>query len=182
MGTQKSQTPLSVWHLVRHHQQQNWSSGDRNGAGRNDIAQRHCRLAGTKYVQDGGKSTSTRTWALVYAHRNICVLSHSGMSDSLWAYGFQSTRLLCPWDFSGKNTDMGYHFLLQGSNLTLGTNPHLLHWQAYSLPPSNLGNPIVIHQQAKWHTIGTRTVLRLTMKVQKVGRGQLPDILTSFSK
>ena len=26
---------------------------------------------------------------------------------------WQPTRLLCPWDFPGKNTGVGYHFLLQ---------------------------------------------------------------------
>ena len=25
-----------------------------------------------------------------------------------------AARLLCPWDFPGKNTGVGYHFLLQG--------------------------------------------------------------------
>ena len=37
----------------------------------------------------------------------------------------QPTRLLCPWDFSGKNTGGGCHFLLQGTFLTQGSNPHL---------------------------------------------------------
>ena len=53
------------------------------------------------------------------------------------------TRLLCPWDFSGRNTRVGCHFLLQGIFLTQGLNPHLLqeilHWQAGSLPLSHLG-------------------------------------------
>ena len=30
----------------------------------------------------------------------------------------QPARLLCPWDFSGKNTGVGSHFLLQGIFLT----------------------------------------------------------------
>ena len=33
---------------------------------------------------------------------------------------------LCPWDFPGKNTGMGYHFFLQGIFPTQGLNPHLL--------------------------------------------------------
>ena len=33
--------------------------------------------------------------------------------DSLWSYGLQSTRLVCPWDFPHKNTGVGCHFLLQ---------------------------------------------------------------------
>ena len=32
------------------------------------------------------------------------VLSHSVMSDSLRPHGLQHARLLCPWDFPGKNT------------------------------------------------------------------------------
>ena len=33
-------------------------------------------------------------------------------------HGLQPTRLLCPWDFPGKNTGVGCHFLLQGIFLT----------------------------------------------------------------
>jgi len=32
---------------------------------------------------------------------------------------------LCPWDFPGKNTGMGCHFLLQVIFLTQGSNLHL---------------------------------------------------------
>ena len=45
----------------------------------------------------------------------------------LWPCGLYPTRLLCPWDFPGKNTGVGCHFLLQGIPLTQGPNPHLLH-------------------------------------------------------
>ena len=54
-------------------------------------------------------------------------------------------RLLCPWDFPGKNTGVGYHFLPQGIFLTQGSNPSLLcllfvcivcgfftHWASYT--------------------------------------------------
>ena len=36
------------------------------------------------------------------------------------------TRLFCPWDFPGKNTEVGYHFLLQGIFPTQVLNTHLL--------------------------------------------------------
>ena len=39
------------------------------------------------------------------------------MSDSMWPYGQQPTRLLCPQDSLGKNTGVGCHFLLQASQL-----------------------------------------------------------------
>ena len=43
----------------------------------------------------------------------------------------------CPWDFPGKNTGVGCHFLLQGIFPTQGSNPgllHLLQRQEDSLP------------------------------------------------
>ena len=50
----------------------------------------------------------------------------SVMSNSLQPHGLEPTRLLCPWDFSGKNTGIGCHFLLQGLFLTQELNLHLL--------------------------------------------------------
>ena len=54
-------------------------------------------------------------WVCVYT----CML-YSVMSDSLWPHRLWPTRLLCPWDFPGKNTGVGCHFLLQGIFLTKG--------------------------------------------------------------
>ena len=55
------------------------------------------------------------------------MLSYSVMSHSLQPYGHTEApaRLLCPWDFQGKNTGVGCHFLLQEIFLTEGSNPHL---------------------------------------------------------
>ena len=53
----------------------------------------------------------------------------------------------CPWDFPGKNTEVGCHFLLQGIFPTQGSNLHLLcllHWQADSWPLSKLGGYSVL--------------------------------------
>ena len=55
--------------------------------------------------------------------------------------GRQPARLLCPWDFPGKNTGASCHFLLQGIFLTHGSNLHLLLWQEDSLLLSHLGSP-----------------------------------------
>ena len=54
-----------------------------------------------------------------------CV-SHLVMPDSLQPHGLQPTRLLCPWNFPGKDTGVGNHFLL-GIFLAQGSNPSLLH-------------------------------------------------------
>ena len=48
------------------------------------------------------------------------------MSDSLRPYGLSPSRLLCPWDSQGKNTAVGYHFLLQGIFLIQELNSCLL--------------------------------------------------------
>ena len=64
------------------------------------------------------------------------------MCECVLTYGLKPSRLLCPWDFPGKNIGVGCHFLLQGIFPTQGSNLRLLcllHWQACSLPLSHLG-------------------------------------------
>ena len=48
------------------------------------------------------------------------------MSNSLWPHGLWPARLLCPWDFPGKNTGVGFYFFLQGIFSTQESNPCLL--------------------------------------------------------
>ena len=76
---------------------------------------------------------------------NECKISCSVLSDFFRHYKLWPSRLLYPWDFPGKNTGVGYHFLLKGIFLPQGSNPcllRLLHWQAGSLPLHHLGSPI----------------------------------------
>ena len=44
--------------------------------------------------------------------------------------------------FPSKNTGVGCYFFLQGIFPTQGSNPHLLPWQADSLPLSHLWSPV----------------------------------------
>ena len=44
---------------------------------------------------------------------HVHVYRCSAMPDSLRCHGLQPARLLCPWDFPGKSTGVGCHFLLQ---------------------------------------------------------------------
>ena len=46
------------------------------------------------------------------------LFSRSIVSDSVGSHGLEPTRLLHPWDFSGKSTGVGCHFLLLGLFLT----------------------------------------------------------------
>ena len=63
------------------------------------------------------------------------------LSIQLWQpHRLQPSGSLYPWDFPGKNPGVGCHFLLQGIFISQGLNPHLLHWQADSLPLRYLGS------------------------------------------
>ena len=54
---------------------------------------------------------------------SACMLSHF---SRVQLYRLEPTRLLCPWDFPGKNTGVGCHGLLQGIFATQGSNLNLL--------------------------------------------------------
>ena len=71
----------------------------------------------------------------------VCVLSCVQLFVTAWTV---AARLLYPWDFPGKDTGVGCHFLLQGISPTPGSNPHLLQllqWRAAALPVCHLGRP-----------------------------------------
>ena len=77
----------------------------------------------------------------IYRERCACMLSCSVVFDSLLHHELQSARLLCPWDFPGKNTGVGCHALLQRVSLIQESNLCLLHWQADSLSLSHQASP-----------------------------------------
>ena len=70
----------------------------------------------------------------------MCVCVWSVASDSWPHRGLSPTRMLCPWNFSGKDTVVGCYFLPQGIFQLQGVNLHLLHWQSGSLPLLHLGS------------------------------------------
>ena len=75
---------------------------------------------------------------------NKCPLagsSDTGPSDSLGPKGLQPTRLLCPWNSPGKNTEVGSHSLLQGIFTTQRSNLGLLHCRQILYCLSHQGNP-----------------------------------------
>ena len=76
----------------------------------------------------------------------MCV-SCSVVPDSLRPHGLQSTRLLCPWDFPGKDTGVGCHFLLWGIFPIQGSNPCLLHCRQTLYCLSHQGRPLCMQ---KW--------------------------------
>ena len=51
----------------------------------------------------------------------LLLLSDTVVSDSVRPHKQQLTRLPCPWDSLGKNTGVGYHFLLQCMKVKSGS-------------------------------------------------------------
>ena len=93
-------------------------------------------------------SVATSMW-----HQNslCCCLVAKSCLPLLRPHGLQPARLLCPWDFPGKNSGVGCHFLLQGIFPTQGSNPCLLHrrkilsrWATWEVPAIDL---VKIHSQ-----------------------------------
>ena len=81
------------------------------------------------FLGSGITADSTALWkqrTLARPKEENRSVSCSVVSDSLWLHGLWPARLLCPWNLPGKNTEVGFHFLLQGS-WTQGSNQGLLH-------------------------------------------------------
>ena len=49
---------------------------------------------------------------------SLCMHARSVISDSLRLHGQEPARLLCAWDFPGKDTGLECHFLLQVTRVT----------------------------------------------------------------
>ena len=87
------------------------------------------------------KTRDTKINMVSVLYYSVCSVTY----NSLQPHGLQLARLLCPWDFPGKNITVGCHFLLQGIFLTQGSNLCLLHWGADSSPLSHLGFPASLY-------------------------------------
>ena len=81
----------------------------------------------------------------------LIVLSHLGVSDSLWLYsplsssvhGICDCKLLCPWDSPGENIGVGCRSLLQGIVPTQGLNPGVLPCRQILYHLSHQGSPSI---------------------------------------
>ena len=85
------------------------------------------------------ESGKTQFKCVIQSQWRVCMRAQSlslvRLSAALW------TVALYPWNFTGKNTGVGCHFLLQEIFPTQGWSSgllHLLHWQADSLPLCHL--------------------------------------------
>ena len=76
--------------------------------------------------------------------------SVSVVSDSLRPHGLQPTGLHSPWNFPGKSTGVGCHFLLQGIFPTQGSN--------LGLPYCRQTLYHLRHQGSQWNSLLSRVV------------------------
>ena len=72
------------------------------------------------------------------------------VSNSLQSHELQPTRLLCSWNFTGKNTGVGCHFLIQGICPTQGSK--LCFLQFFCIPgrfftSEPLGKPTAMRKE-----------------------------------
>ena len=72
----------------------------------------------------------------------VCVLVAQSCLTLGDPMGCSPPGSLCPWNSPGKNTGVGFHFLLQGIFLTQGSNPGVPHCRTDSLPSEPPGKPI----------------------------------------
>ena len=102
-----------------------------------NVCQRTCWKSQYCHLHaDADLTTAFRKGKCVNMDCCCCFLVAQLCLTLLWPCGLQPTRLNHPWNFPGKNTGMGCHFLLQGIFPTQGLNPCLLCWQTDSLPLS----------------------------------------------
>ena len=102
--------------------------------------QRNTRII--KQFKGIDKRAKEKTWWI--PRTKVACECYWAISNSVQPHGLESTRILHPWKYSGKNTWMGCHHPLQGI-FWLGSNLHLLcllQCQADSLPLHHLGSQL----------------------------------------
>ena len=102
---------------------------------------------------------ATKTWDGLLFQQRVCARSISKLCLTLWP-----TRLFSPWDFPGKNTRVGCHFLLQGIFTKQVSNSYLLcllwfQWQTNTINQS---------LKSEYSTFFIHTIYSDTIKLYQV--------------
>ena len=81
------------------------------------------------HLQKNGVPLSRMGWHLLppLESMKVKVLVTQSCPNLLWPHGLWPARLLCPWNFPGKNAGVGCHSPFQGIFLTQRSNLSLLH-------------------------------------------------------
>ena len=77
----------------------------------------------------------------------LCECMPAQSCPTLQSHELQPARFLCPWDFPGKNTGVGYHFLLQRIFPIQGLNVGLLHGRQSLYYLRHHGRPYTSHSE-----------------------------------
>ena len=109
----------------------------------------------------------------------LLLFGRSVTSDSSQLHGLQPARLLCPWHVPGKNTGVGFHFLLQWVFQTQGWDLYLWHWQVDSLLLSDLGSPSFTKP---FNKLGNVSISPSSMSCSKLIKSQEEAVGTSDLK
>ena len=110
-----------------------------------NVCQRTCWKSQYCHLHaDADLTTAFRKGKCVNMDCCCCFLVAQLCLTLLWPCGLQPTRLNHPWNFPGKNTGMGCHFLLQGIFPTQGLNPGLLHFRHILNHLSHQGSPLCV--------------------------------------
>ena len=86
---------------------------------------------------NGKEEVRVTSFIMLQAHV-LSRFSHVQLFTNSWTVAHQAPPSM---GFSGKNTGVGCHALLQGIFPTQGLNLHLLHWKVDSLPTEPPGKP-----------------------------------------
>ena len=90
-------------------------------------------------------------------------------------HGLQPARLLCPWNFLGKDTKVGSHSLLHGIFLNQGMNLGLPRCRQILYLQNHQGSPLSIwaRHPRMWSQVGLRKEASLRTKLMEVMEFQL---------
>ena len=80
----------------------------------------------------------------------------------------QQVKILCPWDFPGKKTGVGCHFLLQEIFPTQGLNPGLLHCRQMLYPLSHQGSPLYRSSIEKYKVVYFTLFIRMKDQMDQI--------------
>ena len=86
--------------------------------------------------------------------------------NSLQPHELQPTKLLCPWDFPGKNTGVGLPFPSPGNFPTQGSNPGLLHCRQILW--------LLSHQEMPGPILGALAKLYITLTIPHKTASNIP--------
>ena len=96
--------------------------------------------------------------------KKVKLLSHVQLFAIPWTSRLPGRLLLlCPWNFPGKSTGVGCHFLLQGIFLTQGSNTGLLHCRQTLYCLSHQRSPIIL-----WIILFTIILFTLFPRAMKI--------------